>query len=179
MILSIILLSLAAFFLLAGYVWLIVAAFRVSLPWGLLVLFVPIMPLMFLIVHWEAARRPFLCGLAGLVALVPAVAMNWDDIRQRKNQLVADVLVAHDQKPPAKDKDLSAAVLEKKQATLIEHANEMNAKYADLIARRKTLATSDDATKAAYANDAQAYAALRKRVEAEKAEVDALKASAQ
>jgi len=179
MILSIILVSLAALFLLAGYVWMIVVAFRVNLPWGLLVLFVPLMPLMFLIVHWEVARKPFLCGLAGLVTLVPAVVMNWDDIRQRKNELVAGVLVAHDQKPSAKDKDLSAAVLAKKQATLIEHANEMNAKYADLIARRKTLTTSDEATKAAFAADAQAYSALRKQVEAEKAEVDALKASAQ
>jgi hypothetical protein len=180
MILSLIFVILAALFLVAAYVWMVIAAFRVDLPWGLLVVFVPIiMPLMFLLVHWEAARKPFFCGLAGLVALVPAVAMNWETIQQRKAQLFAEVLVAHGQTPPKTDKELSAAVLAKKQATLIEHANQMNAKYADLIARRKTLATSDEATKAAFAADAEAYAALRKQVAAEQAEVEAMRASDQ
>ncbi len=179
MILSLIFVILAALLLVVGYVWMVIAAFRVNLPWGLLVVFVPIMPLMFLLVHWEAARKPFFCALAGLIALVPAVAMNWETIQQRKAQFFAEVLVAHGQTPAKTDKELSAAVLAKKQATLIEHANMMNPKYADLVARRNTVATSDDATKAAFTADAEAYAALRKQVEAEQAEVEALKASDQ
>ena len=179
MILSLIFIVLAALFLATAYVWMVIAAFRVNLPWGLLVVFVPIMPLMFLLVHWEAARKPFFCALAGLIALVPAVAMNWETIQQRKAQFFAEVLVAHGQTPAKTDKELSAAVLARKQATLIEHANQMNAKHADLVARRKTLATSDEATKAAYTVDAEAYATLRKQVAAEQAEVEAMKASNQ
>jgi len=180
MILSLIFVILAVLFLTVAYVWLVIAAFRVDLPWGLLVVFVPIiMPLMFLLVHWEAARKPFFCALAGLIAIVPAVAMNWETIQQRKAQLFAEVLIKHGQTPPKADKELSAAVLAKKEATLIEHANQMNAKYADLVARQKTLATSDEAAKAAFAADAEAYATLRKQVAAEKAEVEAMKASNQ
>jgi len=160
-----------------GHVWMIIAAFRVSLLWGLLVLFVPVMPLMFLLVHWEDARRPLYCGLLGIVALVPPVILNWDTIHTRKNEIVEEVLRQHGQLSPEADHS-PPAVLARKQKALIEHANTMNAKYADLIARQNTLATADEATKAAYAADAAAYAALRKQVEAEKAEVEALQAAA-
>ncbi len=50
---------------LIGSVMFIVAAFRVSLTWGLLVLFVPFAGLVFLIKYWPQAKRGFLIGLAG------------------------------------------------------------------------------------------------------------------
>jgi hypothetical protein len=160
-----------------GQLWWIIAAFRVSVPWGLLVLFIPLMPLMFLIVHWEDAKKPFLCVMLGLVALVPPIIMNWETIDAKRNEIVEDILRKHDQLPPERDHS-PKAVLARKQAALIAHANEMNAKYADLLTRQKTLAGADDATKAAFAADTEAYAALRKQVEAEKAEVEALQAAA-
>ena len=160
-----------------GHLWWIIAAFRVSVVWGLLVLFVPIMPLMFLLVHWEDARRPFYCVLLALVALVPPVILNWDTLDAKKNEVVEEILRKHDQLPPERDNS-PKGVLARKQAALLQHANEMNAKYADLLTRQKDLATADDATKTAFAADSEAYAALRKQVEAEKAEVEALQQAA-
>ena len=46
-------------FIVGGF-WFLVAAFRVSLWWGLACLFIPIVQLFFLIVHWAKARDPFL-----------------------------------------------------------------------------------------------------------------------
>jgi hypothetical protein len=43
----------------------LVAAFRVSLKWGLLVLLVPFAGLVFVFAHWTEAKRGFLISLAG------------------------------------------------------------------------------------------------------------------
>lgn len=51
--------------LVAGIMF-IVAAFRVSAMWGLLVLFVPFAPLVFLIKYWQEAKKSFLWNLAGI-----------------------------------------------------------------------------------------------------------------
>jgi len=59
------LLAVATIVSLAGTIMVAVAAFRVSLVWGLLVLFVPFAGLVFLIKYWAQAKRGFLVGLAG------------------------------------------------------------------------------------------------------------------
>src|SRR5260370_24932503 len=46
----------------------LVGAFRVSLWWGLGCLFMAPVTLVFLLVHWKVALRPFLLSLAGLGA---------------------------------------------------------------------------------------------------------------
>jgi hypothetical protein len=51
-----------------GYVWLIVAAFRVRLPWGLAVLVFPPLLLLFVPLHWKRSVRPLqVLVLAGIV----------------------------------------------------------------------------------------------------------------
>ena len=46
----------------------LVGAFRVSLWWGLGCLFLAPVTLVFLLVHWKVALRPFVLSLAGLGA---------------------------------------------------------------------------------------------------------------
>ena len=157
-------------------VWFIIAAFRVSLLWGLLVLFVPFLDLMFLIVHWDDAKRPFLCGLLALTALIPPIILNREKVFTNVDAVVDNVLKEHGQ-VRRESPDSPKAVLARKQAALLEHANEMNARYADLIARQKILASATEEMKAAFEADTKTYAALRKQVEAEKAEVEALQAA--
>lgn len=53
--------------LLIGGIMLIVAAFRVSVVWGLCVLFLGPAGLVFLIMHWEEAKRAFGVQMLGLV----------------------------------------------------------------------------------------------------------------
>ena len=42
---------------------LLIAAFKASILWGLGYLFVPFVSLVFVIVHWDEAKDPFLKGL--------------------------------------------------------------------------------------------------------------------
>ena len=56
-------------FVVGGFLFL-VAAFRESVLWGLACLFVPIVSLFFLIVHWPEARKPFALQLLAFVLII-------------------------------------------------------------------------------------------------------------
>lgn len=56
-------------------IWFLVAAFRVSIWWGLACLFLPIVSCFFLIVHWDVAKRPFGYMLLSLVFLVAGIVL--------------------------------------------------------------------------------------------------------
>ena len=56
--------------LIVGGFWFLIAAFRESVLWGLACLFVPIVQLFFLIVHWPEAKRPFFFQLLALVLII-------------------------------------------------------------------------------------------------------------
>ncbi len=51
---------------LLGAIFFIIAAFRQSLLWGLLVLFISPASIIFLFMHWHRARNPFFLMLWGL-----------------------------------------------------------------------------------------------------------------
>ncbi len=54
-----------------GSIWFYITAFQESLLTGLAVLFLPIVPIIFLILCWDRAKRPFLLSLLGIgVALL-------------------------------------------------------------------------------------------------------------
>jgi len=61
---------------LIGWIWFLVAAFRESIWWGLACLFIPIVQLIFLIVHWREARKPFFLQLLGLVIIIVAIIIS-------------------------------------------------------------------------------------------------------
>ena len=60
---------------LIGGTWFFVVAFRESVLWGLGCIFVPFVSLIFLIMHWDEAGKPFLIKLAGIVPMVAGAAM--------------------------------------------------------------------------------------------------------
>ena len=45
---------------------LLVKAFQTSVVWGLVYILVPFVALIFVIVHWETAKKPFLMSLISL-----------------------------------------------------------------------------------------------------------------
>ena len=49
-----------------GGLMFVIAAFRVSVLWGLGCLLVPLISLVFLILHWREAKKPFFVELAGV-----------------------------------------------------------------------------------------------------------------
>ncbi len=51
-------------------IWLLVVAFKTSVWWGLGSIFVPFVSLIFVIVHWNVAKKPFLYSLIGYVLII-------------------------------------------------------------------------------------------------------------
>ncbi|MEO8702579.1 MAG: hypothetical protein ABI867_21220 [Kofleriaceae bacterium] len=52
--------------MLVGGLFFIIAAFRESILWGLGVIFLPFVPLVFLVLNWQRAKGPFFMQLYGL-----------------------------------------------------------------------------------------------------------------
>ena len=75
-IISIPLILLGAVIFIVGGFWFLVAAFRESVLWGLACLFIPIVQLFFLIVHWPEAKRPFFLQLLAFVMILVGFLIN-------------------------------------------------------------------------------------------------------
>ena len=58
-----------------GWFWLVVVAFRTGFLWGLGCIFFPIVELVYVCLHWDEAKRPFLLEIIGIAILV-AVGMS-------------------------------------------------------------------------------------------------------
>jgi hypothetical protein len=72
---SLVLLILGVAIMAVGGIMFLVAAFRESTMWGIgCLLFSPV-SLIFLILHWQEAKKPFLIQLAGLPFVVLAVLL--------------------------------------------------------------------------------------------------------
>ena len=64
-----------------GGIWLLVIAFKTSVWWGLGSLLIPFVSLIFVIMHWQPSKKPFLIYIAGAVLVIIAV-MNSPELRQ-------------------------------------------------------------------------------------------------
>lgn len=60
---------------LVGVVWLLVITFKTSVLWGLGSLFIPIVSLVFVAMHWDETKRPFLIQVVGVVLMVAGAMM--------------------------------------------------------------------------------------------------------
>ena len=58
--------------LLISGIWLLILSFQTSILWGLACLFIPFVSLIFVVMHWDDAKKPFLISLAGTVLVVIA-----------------------------------------------------------------------------------------------------------
>jgi hypothetical protein len=61
---------LSAVLTVVGGFWVLIVAFRTGLLWGLGCLFIPFVELIFVVTHWEEAKRPFLLQVIGIAILV-------------------------------------------------------------------------------------------------------------
>lgn len=68
-ILGAILMIIGAVGLLVGGVWFLATTFQEGIVWGLACIFVPFVALVFLVMHWDRAGKPFLIQVASLVPL--------------------------------------------------------------------------------------------------------------
>jgi len=58
-----------------GGIWLLITAFQESVGWGLACMLLPIVSLIFVFLHWEESKRPFLIGLGGNLLLIAGAAL--------------------------------------------------------------------------------------------------------
>ena len=58
-----------------GAIWLLIEAFKVSILWGL-GCFIPIISRLFLAMHWEVAKKPFLIYLGGFALVILGVLIS-------------------------------------------------------------------------------------------------------
>ena len=59
-----------------GGIWLLITAFQESVGWGVACLLLPIVSLIFVFLHWQEAKKPFLIGLAGNLIALAGAAMS-------------------------------------------------------------------------------------------------------
>ncbi|WP_269526041.1 hypothetical protein [Coraliomargarita parva] len=58
-----------------GWIWLLIESFSVSVLWGLGCLLLSPVQLIFLIVHWSEAKKPFFMQLSGLALIFVSVVV--------------------------------------------------------------------------------------------------------
>lgn len=77
--LGMIVLFIGAIVSLIGGIWFLVVAFRQTVWWGLGCIFIPFVSLVFLIMHWGDAAKPFFVSLLGS-AIIVAVAIMMPEV---------------------------------------------------------------------------------------------------
>ena len=74
---ALLLLIMGAIIALVGFAWIVVMAFQESLLWGLACFFCkPIGTLIFVVLFWQEAKKPFFVYLAGALICGLGYAMN-------------------------------------------------------------------------------------------------------
>jgi hypothetical protein len=66
---------------------LVIKAFQVSVLWGLGYLFVPFVSLIFIVVHWQIAKDPFLKSLLAIPFLIVAMLLLPEGTLEHYNQI--------------------------------------------------------------------------------------------
>jgi hypothetical protein len=67
----------ALILLIAGWIWLLVTAFKVGKRWGLAVLLVPPVAVLFIPFHWRRVRGPIVMLLLGLIVVAVPYGVNY------------------------------------------------------------------------------------------------------
>ena len=57
-------------------IWLIICAFQKSIVWGLLYMFIPFAALVYCVMDWQRAQKPFLIGVVGTIVIMAGFAMS-------------------------------------------------------------------------------------------------------
>ncbi|MEX1364161.1 MAG: hypothetical protein AB1Z98_13620 [Nannocystaceae bacterium] len=52
-----------------SFIWIVVQSFKEHVLWGIGVLFIPVVYIVFVVLNWKYSKRPFLLGLAAFAAL--------------------------------------------------------------------------------------------------------------
>jgi len=145
----------------AGTVLYVIAAFRKSIVWGLVVLFVPFASLVFVCCHWREGRLGFLTSVAGFAV----VFLSGVKIPELQSHFQFSMNGA----PAPSARDLSAQIQEHRdqidalQTTFAQEAIDLTKEYQTLETERKALKPGDTAAIVKFNEAAAAYQARNTR----------------
>ncbi|MEP6671580.1 MAG: glutaredoxin domain-containing protein [Chthoniobacter sp.] len=166
-----------------GTIMVLVAAFRESVIWGLVVLFAPLGNLIYTCMHWAEAKAGFLASVIG-GAICAAGLLTIPEIQTQ-------LLTAYHLKAPGsaekKAPDLTAQIqehrqhLEALQGAFAQDGTELTKQYQALDAQRKALKPKDTAAITIFNEAAAAYQArntarkqMQQQIETTQHELEAL-----
>jgi hypothetical protein len=127
-------------------IWFVVNAFKRHILWGLGVLLVPFVNLIFLFRAWSAAKRPFILAVVGLVLSAVGLFFSPDSWAKAKSLYAQIALLCRRQPAPVAVADPRAAKLA-----------ELRRREQLLLARKAALKPGDAAAAEALARDIEAY----------------------
>ena len=70
---------------------LLIKAFQTSILWGLGYLLVPFVALIFVIVHWDVAKKPFLMSLLAIPLIAVGVTLSYPSMLERMDQIPMEI----------------------------------------------------------------------------------------
>ena len=163
---GLILLGLGVLAAVLGGIITIVAAFRQSVLWGLVSLFVPLGNIVFTCVHWAEARVGFLMNVGGVLLCIGAV-FTMPDVRAaiQKGGLPMSSFAAPEKAKPLSPQELSQQIMDKREAveneqrTFVTTGRELQVQYSALEDRRLGLKPTDVVAVAKFNEEAAAYQA--------------------
>jgi glutaredoxin len=170
---------------LVGAIMLIVAAFRVSIVWGILS-FLGIGQLLFLITHWEESKKGFMVNLFGcLVAYGALTSFGEASVSKQAERWLADRsgsskhFADGDGEDPAREMTINEIEVELRSAEADLAATQQKTKvdFNDLMAQRAKLG-KDEASLAAYNTAVADYEAQNALLPAKAQRVTALRQAA-
>lgn len=159
---ALVLLGLGVLVALVGGIMVLVAAFRHSIVWGLVALFVPCGNLVFTVVHWAEAKKGTLLSLLGALLIGGAAFLAQGEIRAALAQAgpLGTISISPAKTP---EKDLTAQIAEKRaqlearNAAFAQDGAELAPQFAALEARRAALPPGDATALTKFNADAALY----------------------
>jgi hypothetical protein len=169
---SFVVLAVGALIALVGGLMLLIAAFRESVIWGLVVFFVPLGNIIYTCVHWTEAKAGFLTCLVGtglIVAGVFTLANPKEEFARALHRQFPELPGNEPaQAPTAADLDTQIAekrkIVEDLQAAFASTGRDLPAQYQALEKRRKALKAGDEAAITKFNEEAAAYQAQNNRL---------------
>ncbi len=159
--LTIALLIIGGLALLVGGIMLLVAAFQQSVWWGIAYLLVPFAALVFVVMHWDSARRGFLLNLLGAGLVVGGVIASPSVRESVSKGLPAgmNLPMLEREKPSDLNEQILAtrAQIEQWEAQFQQDGAALAQEFQALDAHRKALKAGDAAEVAAFNAEAAAY----------------------
>lgn len=163
---ALILLGIGAIAAVLGGIILLVAAFRQSVLWGLVALFVPLGNIVFTCVHWAEARLGFLLNFGGVLVCVGAI-FTMPDVRAaiKNRSLPMSAFAGSEIAKPPSAQELSQQIMDKREAveklqgSFVLVGRELQTQYAALENRRSGLKPADVVAVAKFNEEAAAYQA--------------------